>query len=496
MAPHVVPSFAEFQFMKIYSYYRKGIELEPVEIEMTLAPGMPQFQVTGLPDICIKESMLRIKTALRNQGFQLPQREQVVFHLRPTYERKSSQGLDLALAALYLWKTGQIPLLDLKENEKIFLYGELGLDGQVTRPEDLDLLDELEEHSYLVTGKDPGKLGLPHFHGQISQLTQLEKIDWVEANFDALPEPTISSDSHLRFCTEAADVLAVAAAGEHNIFLAGPAGSGKTTFSRALHGLLRGPNRAEWRRIQKMAKLTNVPAEGRPLVAPHHTASMVALVGGGVPASPGEISRAQHGILLLDEYLEFDPKVLEALREPIERHLITVLRQGIRTTFPADFMLLATSNLCPCGDYVPRCVVQCSYSQFRCRSYYQRLSGPLLDRFEVATYTHLWSREKSISLEEVFVRVRRAQKFAEETRNSKTMNSRLAMKDIENTIPEFIRTHLMPELPASQRRRQALLRVARTFADLDESKEVKSIHLERAKEMTIDPFNAMKQAFI
>ena len=486
--------------MSVYSFYRKGLDLDPIEIEVTLLPGVPAFHVTGLPDVATKESVMRIKAALRHQGFQLPKRDQVLFNLRPNHERKSSQGLDLAMAAAYLWQTGQIPeIARTAKDSRIFLYGELALDGQVSMPEDMELLESLSTNDVLITGDGD----CAHARGVARDLRSLQSIEWREGKFSP-PEFEIDRQfDHLSFCKKAADILSIAAAGEHNLFIAGPAGSGKTTFARVMHTCLRAPTVAEWRRIEK---IENVASRGktkrssrlrrRPFVSPHHSASEIAILGGGVPACAGEITRAQHGILLLDEFLEFEPSVVESLREPIERHEITLLRKGVRVTFPADFLLVATTNLCPCGDFVPGEMRKCCYSQSRCRSYYQKLTGPLLDRFDAVCFTQQWTHQQDEDISQVRERVREAQCFANESRGQTVMNSRLELEALEAMAPSFVLNNMLPEIPPSRRRRLALFRIARTIADLASSSEIRADHLHAAGQLTLRPFHEFRHAFI
>jgi len=491
--------------VKVYSYVRKGIDLEVVEIEISLVPGLPAFHLIGLPDAAIKESVLRIKSALRHQGFRLPQREQVLIHLKPSHERKTSQGLDLAIAAAYLWKTEQLPYqFNERGMKKIFLYGEVSLEGAVSAPQDLELLEAVEDEALVITGESESSYDF--HHGRVSSLQDLATIKWCEPRFDSAagsPSELGLKYEDYEFSEPLAQLMMVAAAGEHNVFVAGPAGTGKTTFSETLHALLRLPTRGEQRKIEKIARVTGQEVCGRPFIAPHHSVTDIALLGGGVPPRPGEITRAQHGTLVLDEFLEFENHVKEALREPIEKHEITVSRHNGRMTFPADFLLIGTSNLCPCGDYVPNKPTTCERSATYCKSYYQRLSGPLLDRFEIISFSHVWKLRKSdknsdkkkvVRLSEVRARVQTAQAYALASRGQSKMNGRLTLKECEETLAPFVRTHLMPEV-TSHRRNLALCRVARTFADLDGAKEVTGQHIERAKNLTIQPFREMKEAW-
>lgn len=487
--------------MQVYSFVRKGIDLEAIEIELTLVPGLPAFHIIGLPDVAIKESILRIKSALRHQGFKLPTRDQVLIHLKPSYEKKSSQGLDLAIAAAYLIKTEQVNCAFTKNFEKVFFYGEVTLEGTVTIPPDLELLEDLPDASVLITGQCERQGSLTVHHGRVSSLQELAQIKWCERKFEAgvdgmaKSSETKSRFADFKFGKPMGDLLAVAATGEHNVFVAGPAGTGKTTFSEVLHELLRQPTYEEQRKIDKISRLTNREKCGRPYVNPHHSATDIALLGGGVPPYPGEITRAQHGVLVLDEYLEFQHYVKESLREPIEKHQITICRSGAKVTFPADFLLVAMTNLCPCGEYVPGREAPCGSFSTRCKSYYMRMSGPLLDRFEIVSFSHIWKAKKSIGLTEIQSQVKKAREFAVHSRGQTIVNSRLSLKECEEMIPDFVRRNLLPEMSQSHRRLIALYRVARTVADLELCVGVSGRHIEMAKNLTIQPFKEIKEAW-
>ncbi|MEQ1663820.1 MAG: ATP-binding protein [Bdellovibrionales bacterium] len=516
--------------MRIFSFVRKGIDLEPMEVDLSLVPGMPNFFLIGLPDASIKESILRVKSALRHQGFKLPQKDLVIVHLIPSHEKKTSQGLDLAIVVAYLLKTGQIEISGLKDGQDLYLYGEVSLEGEVRTPQDLELLEELPANGYLITGAEvvasggvgaKKSLGLPFMTGRVSNLQELKNIRWCEPQFDecgdflaseggsknvaaavasGFSDSLVLSDSishfyDYEFAKPLAQLLEVAAAGEHNVFVAGPAGTGKTTFTQALHALLREPTVLERRKINKIARITGVENKGRPFISPHHGSSDIALLGGGVPPQPGEITRAQHGVLVLDEFLEYDSYVKESLREPIEKHEITVCRSGNKVTYPADFLMVATSNLCPCGDYSPLKEANCGFHSTHCKSYYKRLSGPLLDRFEMISFSHFWKKGACSRLSEIKERVVKAQHFAFRTRGQTKTNGRLTLKECESMTSNFTRNNLLPEVPASHRRLLALYRVARTLADIDSSEEILPRHFEGAKNFTIQPFQDLKMAW-
>jgi len=232
----------------------------------------------------------------------------------------------------------------------------------------------------------------------------------------------------------------------------------------------------------------------RPYVAPHHTITALAMVGGGDPIFPGEISRAHGGVLMLDEFLEFKSAAKEALREPFEKGAITIHRKGKKESFPADFYLVGTTNLCPCGDLVPGKVSSCRFSLTRCRSYVEKLSGPVLDRFQMLTYSHKWGGEAKVSMEQIYDDIRKAQNFAR-IRGQGAVNAKLAQSQIEKEMDPMILTNFLPEFGSSRRRKASLLKVARSVADLDESLEIRPKHLEAAAEYTLYPFERMKRIF-
>ena len=220
-----------------------------------------------------------------------------------------------------------------------------------------------------------------------------------QAEVDVFERPSIDKETY--FTKEQARLIEVVATGEHSLCVAGPAGSGKTTLTRCIHSVLSDPTPSQYRQSRKMARFMGQQENWRPFVAPHHSIPVMSMVGGGSPPVPGEISRAHGGVLLLDELLEFHSYVRESLREPIESQKITVARRGVICQFPADFLLLATTNLCPCGDYVPKKPTRCRFSLARCRSYLDKISGPFLDRFSILSFSHRWRGDFKVSSKEI-----------------------------------------------------------------------------------------------
>ena len=276
--------------------------------------------------------------------------------------------------------------------------------------------------------------------------------------------------------------------GEHPLLLCGSAGSGKTTLVENLYYLLPPPVKKSF---EELAYLLNSSQNWRPFINPHHTTTPLSMIGGGVPLFPGEISKAHGGLLFLDEYLEFHPKVQEALREPLEKGEIRLVRQGKCIVFPARFLLIATSNLCPCGDYEPNKAVQCTYSLRRCQSYLDRLSGPMLDRFDLLAFSKDWKTEKKVSLKSLYMEVQKAYKFRQEKRGQTKPNSLLELKELEEMISKDMEA-LLPQ-SSSHRRKRALLRVARTISDLNQELEISSSSVEKALVFTIKNFFFLKK---
>ncbi|HEX4925876.1 MAG TPA: ATP-binding protein, partial [Bdellovibrionales bacterium] len=255
----------------------------------------------------------------------------------------------------------------------------------------------------------------------------------------------------------------------------------KSTAARLVHGLLAPPADAEWPLLTRIARQFGEPARWRPLVQPHHTIPALSMIGGCRPVRAGEITRAHGGILLLDELLEFDVTTQEALREPVERGVIAVARAGEAVELPARFLLLATANLCRCGQYAPTGENGCTCSEKRRRQYLERLSGPTLDRFDLFVYTNGWlADEKDTSLEGVRERVRAAQRFASARGRSSARNRDLGWDELHREVSDFQRRLLGPLQAESMRRTLAVLRVARTCADLDQSESLRPHHLDEA----------------
>lgn len=452
--------------------------LTQIEVEISLLPGLPTIQVVGLPDAAIKESVVKVKAAIRSQGFEFPKARSVIVNLRPSHIKKSSQGLELAIVLGILVQTKQMKFpRELYEKNCIF-YGEINLHGEVFCPDNIQGVDELKNESglpnILVTGENAYSLGIDQYQIKtLSRFVSGEMILRQEFKFETY-RPKLKNT---KFTKEQARLMSIVAAGEHPLLLAGPAGSGKSTFINQISSLLRPPSLNVAKEIYKIWKDKAPP--WRPVVAPHHSATMLAMVGGGAPPKIGEVSRAHGGILLMDEFLEYRPDVFEALREPVETGKIVITRGTYEKTFPARFLLLATANLCKCGNYVPKRENKCTCTNRDKQFYFSRFNGPMLDRISLIAFTDEWGVVGEVGLEEVLTSVETAVEFSQNTRNQELPNHYLEFSELKMDEKIGILE------PSSRRRLKLFKQVLRTIADLDGCEMPKPHHYEEASRLCL-----------
>lgn len=470
--------------MVVNTFFATECGLIHGQVEVKLLPGLPVLHVLGLPDASIRECSLKLKSALKSSGYSWPSGQQIVVSLRPAELRKGGVGVELAIAMAYLVLTDQLPEAVVSQIKESVVYGELSLFGEVSAPNDIVRALRVVGNKSILTGRSSaaiheGKwLEISHLADKALVLREAH-FSWSEHwQAPIIPDRFMLSEP-------ARIALLLTSLMKLHVLVAGPQGSGKTTWAKLAHALSEPPHLDEAYDRAALFGDESLFLKWRPIEHPHHSSTVQALVGGGLSISPGVISRAHGGVLLMDEFLEFSPAVLEALREPIESGFIEIARKGRRERLPARFQLVATANLCPCGKLNPLVRRQCGYSLVRCRSVVSRLSGPLLDRFDLLVLSHEWtdrglSKARRVwSLEEIAQDLARARTFARERNGA-----------LDSEIPGWA-----GEILPSHRRRQSLLRVARGLADLEESIEIKPGHFNIAYDLVSQPMEKMREVF-
>lgn len=486
---------------KIYSCSFKGLECQIIEVEADIGNGLPTFNIVGLGDTSVQESKERVRLSIKNSGMEFPLTRKTI-NLAPAELRKQGSLFDLPIAVSILLASKQIPITEIKNS---IIIGELSLDGRIKKIHGaLPLTQAAKEQGFhriflpQVNAKEAAFIeGIEVF--PLDNLKQL--IAFCQGSIQLhIQKPTRihripktnNNFTNLIGLEMAKRALSIAAVGGHNVLLSGSPGCGKTVISRAFKSILPAMNKQEIIETSKIFSIAGLLDQDMPFVIErpfrelHHTASISSVIGGGNNPKPGEISLAHNGVVFFDEIAEFPKQLLETLRQPLEDKFINISRSKFSLKFPSNFSLIATMNPCPCGYHGDK-KIKCICSSHQIKNYQKKLSGPLLDRFDI------FLEITKSPVKDLFNKTTPSnQDLHSQIESARALQSKRGVKNSDLSIKQIkefcqldqkskqVLNKAEKTLNLSTRAYFKLLKLARSIADLEQSPQIQLHHLTEA----------------